>query len=584
MKIRDFKIGSRLGVVMAVILAVAGALLSISLFSDEHNRSTFSETARESARQIELASAMEQSLMRTALTVLTIGLQTDVSGIEIAVAEAKKERKSFYQTRKELEGTGLGDEAKSILAELDGLENESLKHFDNAVGLAQQFNTEEAAAIIAKKIQPLNKKSASVLEKFIATQKTAANSALKSIDRRAAGTMMTIGVIGLVALILAALSVVLLTRSIVVPMKQAVEFTRKVASGDLTAHIDVDGKDEAAMLLSSLQAMQSGLAKVVGSVRSGSESVANASAEIAQGNNDLSARTEQQASALEETAASMEELSSTVKKNADSARQASQLALDASAVAASGGKVVSDVVETMKGINESSRMISDIISVIDGIAFQTNILALNAAVEAARAGEQGRGFAVVATEVRSLAARSAAAAKEIKTLINHSVERVVQGTAQADKAGDTMTEVVTSIRRVTDIMGEISVASNEQAAGVAQVGEAVTHIDHATQQNAALVEEMAAAATILKSQAGELLATVATFKLGTEGGMVAATAHSSTQKMTTFKGDQRVQLPATAPRTGSLASNQARSKAARLEPKVDRKVLPTGDGDDWETF
>ena len=296
-------------------------------------------------------------------------------------------------------------------------------------------------------------------------------------------------------------------------LNQAMQATTAVEQGDLTFPIRADSQDEIGHLLRSLLGMQSGLVKVVSSVRSGSEGVATASAEIAQGNNDLSARTEQQASALEETAASMEELSSTVKQNADSARQANQLAMNASTVAVRGGEVVGEVVETMKGINEASRKISDIISVIDGIAFQTNILALNAAVEAARAGEQGRGFAVVASEVRSLAGRSAEAAKEIKTLINTSVERVEQGTTLVDQAGTTMAEVVSSIKRVTDLMGEISAASNEQAAGVSQIGEAVQQMDQVTQQNAALVEEMAAAASSLQSQANDLVQVVGVFKL-----------------------------------------------------------------------
>ncbi len=303
------------------------------------------------------------------------------------------------------------------------------------------------------------------------------------------------------------------TRMIVRPVTRASDAAAAVAAGDLSQPIDATGHDEIAHLLQSIQTMQHSLVKTVSTVRHGSESVATASAEIAQGNNDLSARTEQQASALEETAASMEELASTVKQNADSAQQANQLAKDASVVAAQGGDVVGQVVDTMKGINESSRKIADIISVIDGIAFQTNILALNAAVEAARAGEQGRGFAVVATEVRSLAGRSAEAAKEIKNLIGTSVERVAHGTTLVDKARETMTEVVSSIQRVTDLMGGISAASNEQAAGVAQVGEAVTQMDQATQQNAALVEQMAAAASSLKGQAEELVQTVAVFKL-----------------------------------------------------------------------
>jgi methyl-accepting chemotaxis protein len=290
------------------------------------------------------------------------------------------------------------------------------------------------------------------------------------------------------------------------------EITDAIANGDLTTAISKSKLDETS-LKGSMARMQQSLTAVVSSVRYGSEGVATASAEIAQGNNDLSARTENQASALEQTAASMEELSATVKQNADSARQANQLAMNASNVAAKGGAVFGQVVSTMREINDSSRKISEIIGVIDGIAFQTNILALNAAVEAARAGDQGRGFAVVASEVRALAGRSADAAKEIKGLINTSVEKVGQGTLLVDQAGSTMSEVVGSIRRVTDIMGEISAASNEQALGVAQVGEAVTQMDQATQQNAALVEEMAAAASSLKSQANELVNTVAVFKL-----------------------------------------------------------------------
>ena len=361
----------------------------------------------------------------------------------------------------------------------------------------------------------------------------------------------------------------LITRSITRPLAAGVAMAEAVAGGDLSMQVHSNGKDELAQLLRALGVMKDGLSTVVTKVRQGSEGVAAASSEIAQGNHDLSARTEQQASALEETAASMEELSATVKQNADSARQANQLASSASTVAVSGGDVVGQVVQTMKGINESSRKIGDIISVIDGIAFQTNILALNAAVEAARAGEQGRGFAVVASEVRSLASRSAEAAKEIKSLINTSVERVEQGTALVDKAGATMTEVVSSIRRVTDIMGEISAASSEQSAGVSQIGEAVVQMDHTTQQNAALVEQMAAAASSLKSQAQDLVEVVAVFKLGNETHARTVPRSTATPKAV----PSRVAAPAAKRATANLPRPASAPRAAAA-----------AGAQDWEAF
>jgi methyl-accepting chemotaxis protein len=313
-----------------------------------------------------------------------------------------------------------------------------------------------------------------------------------------------------------------LARQLARPMADAVHISDQLAQGDLQVRITTTGNDETRLLFDAMSRMQSSFGGIVQRVKLNAESVALASAEIEQGNHDLSRRTEQQASALEETASSMEQLGAAVKQNADSARQANQLAMSASSVAVKGGEVVGQVVQTMKGINESSRRIADIIQVIDSIAFQTNILALNAAVEAARAGEQGRGFAVVASEVRSLAGRSAEAAKEIKSLISASVERVEHGTTLVDQAGATMTEVVSAIRRVTDIMGEISAASNEQNAGVAQVGQAVTQMDQTTQQNAALVEQMAAAASSLKNQADELVDAVSAFKLGPSSRQVPA--------------------------------------------------------------
>ncbi len=345
------------------------------------------------------------------------------------------------------------------------------------------------------------------MERDLLVERTASANAVRALNRNAiiGGTLFAM----LAAIILGVIN----TRAITVPMQQALELAKAVADGDLSTEIGITANDETGKLLAALKVMQANLAQVVGGVRESAEGVASTSTQIAQGNADLSQRTEDQAASLEETAASMEELGTTVRQNADNAQQANQLAQGASSVAAKGGEVVSQVVQTMKGINDSSRRIADILGVIDGIAFQTNILALNAAVEAARAGEQGRGFAVVATEVRNLAQRSAEAAKQIKGLINASVDQVEQGSTLVDQAGATMGEIVTAIQKVSDIMSEISTASAEQSIGVRQVGESITNMDTATQQNAALVEESSASAAALKVQAQKLVEAVAVFKL-----------------------------------------------------------------------
>ena len=396
---------------------------------------------------------------------------------------------------------------------------------------------------------------------------------------------MMVGVLVLVMAGALALGFVFV-RSITTPLRKAVNVARAVARGDLTVRIEVRGSNEAAHLMEALQEMQASLAEIVCAVHEGSESVAIASTQIAQGNNDLSSRTESQASALEQTAAAMEQLGSTVHQNADNARTANQLAQSASTVAVQGGAVVAQVVDTMKGISAASHRISEIIGVIDGIAFQTNILALNAAVEAARAGEQGRGFAVVASEVRSLAGRSAEAAKEIKTLIGVSVERVDKGSALVDhlvdQAGATMTEVVSSIRRVTDLMGEITSASVEQSQAVAQVGEAVTQMDQTTQQNAALVEESAAAADSLKDQAQDLVRVVSVFKLPEGMARRASTPQATVRPRPAQMAAPRVNPPPHRP--PKLAANVARLNAKPAAPAAMTQASKTGADDDWESF
>jgi methyl-accepting chemotaxis protein len=419
------------------------------------------------------------------------------------------------------------------------------------------------------------------VENDVAYQSKGSDGAYVASQDTFSKTRIAVGVAMGLAVAIGAMLAWLITRSITTPVRNAVQLAEAVAAGDLTSRITSDSNDEIGQLLRALSAMNNDLSNVVGSVRSGSESVATASSQIASGNNDLSQRTEEQASALQQTAASMEQLGSTVKQNADNAKQADQLAKSASTVAVRGGEVVAQVVETMKGINDSSKKISDIISVIDGIAFQTNILALNAAVEAARAGEQGRGFAVVASEVRSLAGRSADAAKEIKSLISTSVERVEQGTVLVDQAGTTMTEVVSSIRRVTDIMGEISAASAEQSQGVAQIGDAVQQMDQVTQQNAALVEEMAAAATSLQNQASDLVGTVSVFKLDANQGQAVMTAPAQMRAFNTNAKVSERQPMGVA--KSSVARAKAKGAAAHTSEKPKSLEIADATGE-WSSF
>ncbi len=429
-----------------------------------------------------------------------------VQSIQQAQRTIQEQWKAYTSTQLTPEEAEDARQAEALLKPADLATQELLR-------LIQAGDQAALSAFTAKQLYPAIDPIGGAIAKLINIQLKEANAYYQVSNAHADRTLWVSLVTSVVVLSVALACAIWIMRSIVRPIEEAVRVAEAVAEGDLSQRIESNSQDETGRLLASLRRMTEGLSDIVSEVRTGSESIATGSSQIAMGSTDLSQRTEEQASNLQQTAASMEELTATVRHNADTARAANQLAASASEVAERGGQVVGQVVQTMESITASSRKINDIIGVIDGIAFQTNILALNAAVEAARAGEQGRGFAVVAGEVRTLAQRSAQAAREIKALIQESVERVDHGSSQVGEAGQTMNDIVVQVKRVTDLIGEISSASGEQSRGIEQVSDAVTQLDQVTQQNAALVEESAAAAESLKHQAAHLSGLVSRFRL-----------------------------------------------------------------------
>ena len=510
------KLGLAFGLMVTLILLVAG----IAIYGMKKSHEQFHDYVSGINARAHLAKDVESAVNRRAIAARNLVIATkesDRAAEKLAVTAAHADVQGRLARLKDLaDAAHVPAHIKALVADIDKIERAYSLVALKVVDLALNGQRDEAIARINDECRPLLAALLAKTKEYQAVTNELSDQLVQQSESDMTAQRTNTVVLALIATLVALFSGFFITRSLSRALGAEPDVlsdaARRVANGDLSS---VYGADSAVKgsVLASLSLMQHNLSEIVAKVRSASDSIAMGTSEIARGNIDLSQRTEEQASALQQTAATMEQFSTTVRNNADNAKVADQLAISASTVATQGGNVVSRVVDTMKGINESSRKISDIIGVIDGIAFQTNILALNAAVEAARAGEQGRGFAVVASEVRNLAQRSASAAKEIKVLISDSVQKVAMGTSLVDQAGQTMVEVVDAIKRVSDLVGEISSASSEQSSGVSQIGQAVNQMDQATQQNAALVEESAAAAQSLDTQAKQLTQAVQIFKL-----------------------------------------------------------------------
>ena len=561
MKFENLKISAKLWLSVATLgIAVFSVVFFAAWRSSQWQAKGDELTAQSNAKVravTQWSGLAEIVTARTQATVLVSSEEIDALFKEANSADQAK----ITELQKNLESGALDAAERKQIDKIGNLRKTAVEHLTALRELKATGDTDGARAKFERDFNPALKTYLQALKEFVAMQEANADTLRKQLSDERLLTVKIAGVLVLVIVIGVTIGAAGLVRSIRQPLVDAVDLASRIAQGDLTSHPDTKRRDELGDMIRALKKMSDSLNTIVAQVRNGADSVVTASREIAAGNLDLSARTEEQAGSLEETASSMEELTSTVRQNADNARQANQLAGSASEVAAKGGDVVSQVVSTMASINESSKKIVDIIGVIDGIAFQTNILALNAAVEAARAGEQGRGFAVVASEVRNLAQRSAAAAKEIKALIDDSVDKVATGARLVDQAGSTMTEVVESIKHVTDIVSEISAASQEQTSGIEQVNQAISQMDQVTQQNAALVEEAASAAEAMQEQAAHLSDAVSIFRL-----------------------DSTHQALATAPAPATTASPA--SPSISIAPKAGKAVakLRPVKNDDWEEF
>jgi methyl-accepting chemotaxis protein len=585
MHLSNLKVGTRLGLAFGLVLCITVVIAAIGVWRlHDLSRVTEQLTSTDNERlqaAVEWRQTIDLNWIRTRAALL----DSDTNRLAAWQAEMDKTSETTVAARKVVERLVQSDEGRKMLADID--KAREAYRTPRANILKRKAAGEDVSALLDSQLKPLADAYSQTILALEQRQRKLYEDARTEAAATAAQSRIILIAGTVVALLIGIGAAILLSRSVTGPLQLAVRRAGQIAEGDLTQPIESQGRDEAAELLNALRNMQNNLVRVVGGVRGNAENVASASAEIAQGNHDLSARTESQASALEETAASMEQLGATVRQNADNARQANQLAMSASTVAVQGGEVVSQVVDTMRGINDSSRKIADIIGVIDGIAFQTNILALNAAVEAARAGEQGRGFAVVAGEVRSLAQRSAEAAKEIKQLITASVDNVQAGSAQVEQAGQSMHDIVHSVRRVSDLIGEITASSTEQRDGISQVNQAVANLDQMTQQNAALVEQSTAAAAAMHEQAQRLAQVVSVFNVGHVASAPPAVRRPAPAPVSAAR--PAVAAAAKAPSVGAPRVTTPARKApprpaqAQLPAKAPAAASAQADGD-WESF
>ena len=569
----------RLGFALVLAFLIAVTVVGISRMAQIQGR--LEKIVNVSNAETRLALDMRAVVYDRMVSLRNLTLLNDAADMEPELKKIAEQSKQYAVADEKLskmanEEVGISSEKKSLLGKLKEAETAAASLPAKAQELGLANNAEAATITLIKKLRPVQKKWLDTLDELVTLEdklNTQTAEEASAAFKAATTLMLTLGGLALVAGIFAAFAI---SRSL---QKQlggepdyAASIAGQIAAGDLTSPIDLKSGDNSSLLF-EMKNMRDSLVNIVAQERTGTDTIATASSEIATGNIDLSSRTEQQASSLEKTSSSMKELTTTVKQNADNAREANQLAASASEVARQGGVVVAQVVDTMGSINESSKKIVDIISVIDGIAFQTNILALNAAVEAARAGEQGRGFAVVAAEVRNLAQRSAAAAKEIKTLIGTSVEKVEIGTKLVGQAGVTIDQVVSSVKHVTDIIAEISAASQEQSVGIEHVNHAIIEMDGVTQQNAALVEEAAAAAQSLQDQAAELAKVVSVFKLH---------AGERTQQMPAPQLTPRRVEPVAAIKSKARGNQVKSLPAANAAPR--KTAAAANSKDEWEEF